>query len=535
VTDLVADTPDAVGEQSRLQRARVWSWDHRHVLLLGWLCALWWATFYRLGALRHDRFWTFGFDLGIFDQAIWLLSRFETPFITIRGLDTWGHHGNVIFLAFVPFYWLGAGAKFLLAAQLLGQLAGAVGVYLLCRDLLERGRWIGVALASAMLLHPSMQFLTWEFFHPETLAIGPIVLAYWAYRTDRRRLFWLFAAIAMSAKEDITLVFMMLGVLAAVRRQIRFGALISGVAVWWYLAVTKVLIPWRNPSGPFYEGHFFADYGGSVGSVLKNIVTNPTKVWRDITAGNRRELYIRLWAPVAFVPFIAPEVLLVAAPMLVVIVLAGIAWVQDYRYHYVAIPLAITFVATVEAMRRLRKPRLRVITTVVILFTSVLSTLSWGVGPLSKSWDRGYWPISRDENYFDILFGATNAIDHWPKAQAKREAISLLADDASVSASYNVNPHLTHRREVYEWPNPWIGINWGVCGFDNLPDPESVEWIVIDRDYLAPDPTQVYLLERLLDNEFVIRYEKFGVVAAERVADPPTPRSPAPTSCAWAG
>ena len=58
--------------------------------------AVWAITFDRLGALRHDRFGTFGFDLGIYDQAVWLLSRARDPFITVRGLEAFGHHVNLI-------------------------------------------------------------------------------------------------------------------------------------------------------------------------------------------------------------------------------------------------------------------------------------------------------------------------------------------------------------------------------------------------------------------------------------------------------
>ena len=57
--------------------------------------ALWSSEFIRLSMLRYDRFHTFGFDLGIYDQGIWLLSRAKDPFVTIRGLEFFGHHTNI--------------------------------------------------------------------------------------------------------------------------------------------------------------------------------------------------------------------------------------------------------------------------------------------------------------------------------------------------------------------------------------------------------------------------------------------------------
>ncbi|HTN80980.1 MAG TPA: DUF2079 domain-containing protein, partial [Acidimicrobiales bacterium] len=75
--------------------------------VLGAMVVGWSGVFIVLGWIRQARFATFSFDLGIYDQAVWLLSRFHDPFVTVRGLEFFGHHVNPILLLFVPFYWLG--------------------------------------------------------------------------------------------------------------------------------------------------------------------------------------------------------------------------------------------------------------------------------------------------------------------------------------------------------------------------------------------------------------------------------------------
>jgi len=488
---------------------------HRHLIVLAAMVGSWWWTFYQLGSLRHDRYWTFGFDLGLFNQAAWLVAHGGHPFMTIRGLDVWGHHGNFIFLLFAPLYWLGAGPKFLLAAQLCGQCAGAVGIYLLARDLLQGARWMAVVLAGALLAHPSMQFLSWEFFHPESLAIGPIILAYWAARIQRWRWFWLMAVLAMACKEDVTTVFIMLGIVMICRRQVRMGATIAAVAAGWYLAVTKVLIPWRNPAGPFYEQHFFANYGGSIGSVIATIVKHPSRLWRDLSARGRVDFYVKLWAPVAFVPFLAPEAMVLMVPMFFIVALASIPWVQDYRYHYMAIPLAVTFIAVVEAVARLGRPGRRRAAVASIAVASLAGTIAWGVGPSSQNFRAGYWPLRGDETVLDVLFGTVQPLAHWPKASAEATAVAMVPRGASVSASFNIDPHLSDRRYIYEWPNPWIGVNWGICN-DHLADPGTVDWIVVDTAELGKGSGRS-LFQRLTADEFQIRFAQAGVVVAERV------------------
>jgi hypothetical protein len=71
-------------------------------LLLGGMIALFVGTFVWVTWLTHARFGSFGFDLGIFDQGVWLLSRFRDPFVTIRGLPLFGDHASYILVLVAP-------------------------------------------------------------------------------------------------------------------------------------------------------------------------------------------------------------------------------------------------------------------------------------------------------------------------------------------------------------------------------------------------------------------------------------------------
>ena len=111
--------------------------------------------------------------------------------------------------------------------QLVAQASGAIAMFLLGRDVL-RSRWCGVALAAALLLNPTYQWLMWEFFHPDAVAIGPLLFAYWAARQQRWGWFAVAAGIALSCKEDVALAIVMLGLILAFRlradwRRLAFG------------------------------------------------------------------------------------------------------------------------------------------------------------------------------------------------------------------------------------------------------------------------------------------------------------------------
>src|SRR6266545_1221392 len=99
---------------------------------LGVLVAAYVLVFGRLTWAQQSNFGTFGYDMGLYDQGIWLVSRFKDPFVTIRGLNFFEHHVNLITLLFVPAYWLGAGPHFLYLVETVWMAAGAVA--LACKE-----------------------------------------------------------------------------------------------------------------------------------------------------------------------------------------------------------------------------------------------------------------------------------------------------------------------------------------------------------------------------------------------------------------
>jgi uncharacterized membrane protein len=481
------------------RRTPAWWTDPRlPALVLAVAVALWVIVFFRLGALRHDRYGTFGFDLGIYDQATWLLAFFHRPFITVRGLDVFGHHMSPGLWLFAPAYWLDGGPKVLLGAQVLAQASGAFAIYLLARDVLH-SRWAGCALGGALLLHPTSQYLVWEFFHPEAFAIGPLLFAYWAARTRRWHWFWPMAFVAISMKEDVALAIAVIGVIVVVRGARRIGAAIVLLSVGWFVLATRVVIPWRNGVGPFYD-QLFGALGDTPTEVAWYLTRHPGRAWSTATEPDRLEYYKVLFLPVAFLPLLAPDALLIGVPMLAINVFTadGFPFTRNYQFHYSAIVLVAVMIATVEGLARVRSPHWRYGLVAILLVTSFGSTVAWGASPISHDYDRGIWPLHADA-----------------RNDAKADALARLPSGAPTSAAYNLVPHIAHRRKVYEFPVPWRAVNWGVHG-EHLDDPAKVQWLLVDRQLLNADDTA--LLDQLLHDEFVVRFEREGIVLAQRRA-----------------
>lgn len=465
------------------------SWD---VLTL--MVAAWGIVFGLLVWRRHARFGSFGFDMGIFDQAVWLAARGKS-FITVRGLDLFGHHANVAVYLLAPFSWLGAGPQFLNLLQVAALSLSAVPLYLLAR-LRGLSPWIALVPAAAFLLHPTTGFLAWELFHPESVAIVFLLGAYLA--AARHRWGWYVALLLLAAawKEDVALAAFFLGLVVTAREDRRIGLWTMGASLLWFLFVNRVLLGAVNGQGAFYD-EFFGDLGGSPPDIAWTALVHPTRVIEKFTDADALGYLWQMVASLGLVPLGAPLVVLLGVPQAVGNVLSVNSFTRDITFHYSALPLAALALAGVETLGRFADRR-QVVTALatVMLAASLVGAVRWGVSPIGDAYDMGYWPRGPD-----------------PRLATKRAAVEMVPDGAPVSATYHFVPHLSRRERVYEFPNPFRERNWGVRG-EGTHDPGTIEWVVVDRQTMGAEDRETFA--RAVEAGFEVVLDRDDIVVARR-------------------
>ena len=213
--------------------------------------AIFTIVFGSLAVEHHRNFGTLAFDGAIYDQAIWLVSRGGQTFMTVRGMDVWGHHVNLVFYLFAPFYrWFGAGPEFLFVVQNFTIALAALPVYLVAKNRFHRAS-VGLVFAIAYLMYAPIQWISWINFHPEALVIAPFMFA-WYFATQKRWL-WFFVSVffVLIMREDAALAVIMLGVVLLVRnwrsvtrrRDSQVALATAAIGIVWYVAATQVVIP----------------------------------------------------------------------------------------------------------------------------------------------------------------------------------------------------------------------------------------------------------------------------------------------------
>jgi uncharacterized membrane protein len=507
--DVVADAPApgrwdrlGVGVGALVDRARA----EPAVVLLAVAIGVWMVVFGRLIWLRHARFATFDFDLGHHDQAIWLLAHGK-GFITVSGMPVLGHHLTLAYFAVAPLYWLGGGPQLLDVLQTAALALSAVPVFLYARDRLGN-EWLALTFGVAWLLNPTVQWLCWEAWHPETMAI-PFLLMAWLMASRKRHVwYWIFLLVSLTWKEDIALAVVGLGIVLLVRRQRRLGVLTMAVGAAWFIFAFGVAMPAFN-GGMNQAMIFYGELGDSPSELIKTTFTNPTMVI-DRLQDNDALGYARdLLAPFAFTALLAPLLLVPAVPQFFANILTNLNFFWSIQFHYAAIIVAFVAIASIDGVARLKSLPLRRFAVGAVAAAALATSVAWGMSPISTQYRTGYWALDANVRQGEL----EAAVDEVPSG-------------ASVSATYNLVPHLSHREQIYTFPNPWFPLNWGVAGVaphDPSHDhvPAEVDWIVVDRTTHVPEGREEQLIDSLLDSgEFVEVSDQSGILVARR-AEPP--------------
>jgi uncharacterized membrane protein len=502
----------------RLGRAAVET--HYTLWLAIAIAAVFSLVFGLLGVNHHRNYGTWSYDMAIYDQGFWLVSRGES-FMTVRGLDFWGHHLNLVALVFVPFYWLGAGPSFLYLVQAVGLGMGAVPVYLIARDRFAQPL-IGLMFSFVYAMYAPIQWISWANFHPEALVITPLLYGWWFAQRRQWRPFFIALLVALSMREDTALAVVMLGFVLALRgwrspvtRKIAAGTAALGAV--WYLVATRLFLPAFNGwAQPFYIEYFYGSYGSTMPEIGWNILKRPDRVVSDATQPDRLRFYRDLLLPLGALPLAGFAVLLVAAPQMLASVIGASPYARQIRYQYTSVMIAPIIIASIEGAWALwRFQGVRRVLPVWLLLSSFVSNVAWSPSPISKH--TAVW------SGYDGPNGRLATLD---------AAVAMVPEGAAVTASYTLLPHLAHRKHAYDWPNPFVPAYWGNDNCDRLPAPTIVEWIVIDR-FAVGDAQQAMFEAMIADGgPFEVQLDVDNIVVAKRVGtDPFVDEAPQAAAC----
>lgn len=468
-----------------------------------------------LSIRAHQGFRTGAFDVGIFDQGVYLLSRLQAPFVTLNGRNLFADHASFVLLPVVPVYWVFAHVSVLLVLQSAAIGLAGVPVYKLALNQLG-SETLATMTVAAFLLNPALQLGNMDEFHPEAFLVLAAATALYAAVVWNPRLLAIAAVGCMLVKEDSVLFVLPLAVWVAFRRDRRLGRnLAVGSVV--YAALMMLVFMKALGGGPtIYASRTFPF--GSLGGTVSTAVLRPGDMIDYLTSQGRLFYLWQLALPTALAFLRAPGLAAVALPVVAYNVVSAFPYQHQIDFHYSLVLVPILTAASIGGLAAFRSARLRALATTAVLAGTLAAAHQWGVAPTGPGID--YRPR-----------------DH-PHTHQIEEVLHGIPDGAVISTFYTFAPHLSHRKQIYMWPNPFRAAYWG--RFDRegecLPRAESVRYLALPNDngdFYAEDEQQIFerlrpRLQPVVTNDYATLYRITASTQATicETVQPPTAEAP---------
>lgn len=409
---------------------------------------------------NHFGLGTSAYDFGLYDQGLWLLSQGKSPFVTLMGRNLFGDHTSFILLPLVPLYWVVDSTAILFIVQAVVLGVGALPMWKVTRLLLNSPAMACVAVV-AYLAHPALTYTGLENFHPDAVLAPLIAWALYAAIGYRWMQYTIAVVLILLVKEDSALFIVALGAWVALRRDRRIGFITIFGSVWFVVIMMFAVM--RGIVGVPYRNEWRIPFGGFSG-LLRTAVTRPDKVVRHLVSGERPLYLLQLFAPVAFVALVRPEIALLGTLPLLSNLVSTFWYQSQIEYHYAVQFVPIVVIAAMFGISRMAE-HLRTGLVSLVLFASVICAWIWTPLPYMRT-EVGHWSPAH------------------PSVAAAHAAIDQIPDEAVVAAYHTLTAHMARRERIYVFPTPFRRVLYGPNVFakgDRLSFADEVRYVILPR------------------------------------------------------
>ncbi|NER20496.1 MAG: DUF2079 domain-containing protein [Symploca sp. SIO1C2] len=382
--------------------------------LIFFLCSSW----------RHALFQSTAYDLGWYDQVIYLISQGQTPIVSFWGYHVMGDHAAAILYPLALLYKIYPDVHWLFAIQAIALASGCWFTWRLAlQATLSEAQ--AVTMAVVYLLYPLVFNLNLFDFHPEVFAIPGLLGAVLAARLGQIAWFISCLILVLSSKVVLSLTVAAMGfwLLIFDKRRL-FGAIALAAGVAWFLIATQVVIPWFSGGNEAPAVSRYSYLGSSVLEIIANLFLKPGIVLKYLFTLPNLEYLILLFAPIIWgisLRYFTP--LVVILPTLAINLLADLHVHKDLIHQYS-------------------------ITALPFILLAVIGTLAQGGGWLRSPKAILLWTLVAFVALAKFGYFGSRYLEFLDTRQATQEAIALVETKGSVLTAAHIAPHLTHRPVV---------------------------------------------------------------------------------------
>lgn len=393
--------------------------------------------------LRHFRLESFGYDLGIYTQEVYKLSRFNLPYNTIKipNMIIWGDHWTSSLAIFAPFVWIFKRPELvLLVSQVIFFFLASFLVYKIALSKTQDKLFAFMVLFAFSFFYGVQNAIFFDF-HPFFIGSMLVPLIYITAERQKWASFFLLTFMLANLKENFPLYLVALGFVFLLSGKRRQGMLLVGFYTLWFLLTIKLFIPYFSPTGEYL---YLQEFPGIL-PLIERFFTPAQKI---------QVVVVSFWN-FSFLPLFSPfSVFLSGVNFLESFLgtdeLAG-RW--GFDRHYKAMLGPVLAIGAVEGylflksklQRRFTKVRLSLLINTLLAAVFLQYSLHLQLNLLTKP---EFWRIGENKKVVLSL------------------AQKLRGEPVSIATQNNIAAHLSNRDKIYLL----------VCNFDT----KDAEYILVD-------------------------------------------------------
>ncbi len=412
------------------------------------------VVFSTLSILRHNAFAS-NYDLANMSQTVWNTLH-GRPFALSGASGTisrFSIHADLILVLLSPLYLIWERAYMLLIVQSASLGLGAIPVYLLSRKILGSLKLsnlvlklVSLVLALVYLLNPTMEWTNIYDFHGVALAVPFLLSVFYFALVKNWRWFWVFTFLALTTKEEISLLVALLGLVIFFNfKEKAVGAVTFFIGIAWFAIVFFTIIPFFSPDGLHWGINDL--YSPVKDRILESrSLSEVLIIAKDyLLSTDAIGYYLSLLKPFAFMPVLGFPWLLLSLPELAINLFSSNALMRVTTLHYDSGIVPFLVISTIFGLkylfsvilkfRPLLKYKELLLVLCAVLFTGVAIRVNYHYSPLPTTpscWCLSYNVKPEDKEFAKVL--------------------KTIPQNASVTSSGEIRPHIARRENSFTLP-----------------------------------------------------------------------------------
>lgn len=388
-----------------------------------------------LSILRHNSFAS-NFDLGNMDQTVWntLYGNFFSMSMKEGNISRLATHADFILIILSPLFLIWDNVRILLVSQTIFLALGVIPVFLITRKILKDKK-IALILSLIYLINPGLQWINLYDFHGVALSIPFLLFTFFFGLSKKWKLYWLFFFLSIITKEEVALFLALMGLyFGFIFKEWRIGITSFLIGSVWFVLMIFYIIPQFNLSGQHWAFNewFMQEKNDIDKGNVSNLVKNAQLDFLSVKTLDYFNLLLRQFGYLSLFGF---PWLILGLPEFLINISSNHVSMRTIMVHYHSgiIPaLIISTIYGLKFIQKFNKSLLLVISLATLIYVGFFNIKN-GPMPYSPTCPCRMFQVSIEDKEFE-------------------KVLQSLPKNASIAASGEVRPHITHRVNAFNLP-----------------------------------------------------------------------------------